>query len=85
MWKGGYSFNYPYEFEQIRDYIRERDNHICQVCGTKSSNGWELDVHHRDGDITNNDPSNLITLCRTCHRAIEGRGRKEIYDFAEIG
>ncbi|MHC5058639.1 MAG: HNH endonuclease signature motif containing protein [Planctomycetota bacterium] len=31
-----------------------------------------LDVHHRDGDKTNNDPDNLSTVCATCHRELEG-------------
>lgn len=28
----------------------------------------QLDVDHIDGDKTNNDPSNLMTLCANCHR-----------------
>jgi 5-methylcytosine-specific restriction endonuclease McrA len=28
-----------------------------------------IDVHHIDGDPANNDPSNLIALCPTCHSA----------------
>lgn len=27
----------------------------------------QLDVDHIDGDKTNNDPSNLVTLCKNCH------------------
>lgn len=41
----------------------------CEMCGREPKYRSELDVHHIDGDITNNDPSNLQTLCRTpCHR-----------------
>ena len=38
----------------------------CERCG----NGPPLEVHHRDGDRANNDPSNLEALCggpRGCH------------------
>lgn len=29
--------------------------------------------HHRDGDPTNNDPSNIELLCRLCHMEEDGR------------
>src|SRR5690606_6935812 len=35
----------------------------CANCGS----GSRLQVHHRDGNPLNNDPSNLITLCASCH------------------
>lgn len=35
----------------------------CETCGTTVT----LQVHHLDEDRTNNDPSNLMTLCRPCH------------------
>jgi len=28
----------------------------------------QLDVDHIDGDSSNNDPSNYMTLCANCHR-----------------
>ena len=28
-----------------------------------------IDVHHIDENASNNDPSNLIALCPTCHSA----------------
>ena len=33
-----------------------------------------IEIHHIDGDRTNNDPGNLCALCANCHRAVE-RGR----------
>lgn len=39
--------------------------HECAVCG-----GSEVVVHHRDGDRNNNDVSNLIPLCNSCHRNV---------------
>jgi hypothetical protein len=35
----------------------------CEQCGAPE----RLDVHHKDGNRANNDPSNLATLCHRCH------------------
>jgi len=35
----------------------------CERCGRAG----RLDVHHKDGDPTNNAPENLEVLCRGCH------------------
>lgn len=35
----------------------------CEICGATEN----IDVHHKDLDPHNNDPSNLIRLCRSCH------------------
>ncbi len=35
----------------------------CEKCGVRR----DLHVHHRDEDISNNDPENLQTLCASCH------------------
>ena len=50
-------------FSGVRDYVIERDGVKCAKCGSDSN----LIVHHKDWIRTNNDPSNLITLCRSCH------------------
>ena len=66
--------------DKIRERVRIRDNHICQICFKK----WEIgkrrfDVHHLDINmegksfvkgITKMDKENfkkLITLCHKCH------------------
>ncbi len=51
-----------------REYVLFRENHICQHCKGKSK-GPILNVHHIIGrkDGGSNSPSNLITLCKTCH------------------
>lgn len=72
FWLGGISeTGYPPEWTpQLRESIRERDGHICQMpgCGkTEQENGRKLDVHHKDYDKQNCDPDNLISLCRCCH------------------
>jgi len=57
-------------FGGIRKSILERDCFECQVCGSDHL----LVIHHIDGTTNrkaqknaNNDPSNLVTLCRKCH------------------
>ena len=66
-WKGGISF-LPYcsKFNrQIKKAVRDRDNHICQLCGIEE-NRRKLDVHHIHYDKSNCYPD-LITLCRNCN------------------
>jgi len=38
-------------------------NQSCSICG----NIKNLDVHHKDRNWENNEPSNLETLCHSCH------------------
>jgi 5-methylcytosine-specific restriction endonuclease McrA len=32
-------------------------------------------VHHKDGDKTNQNPENLVTVCTSCHRRLHHRGK----------
>lgn len=70
-WMGGKSFEpYGVEFnDKLKGQIRERDSFTCQECGqTEKLLGYKLDIHHIDFDKQNNNPSNLLSLCRSCHR-----------------
>ena len=40
----------------------------CEECGFVAIHQVQLDVDHVDGNHTNNDVSNLRTLCANCHR-----------------
>jgi hypothetical protein len=54
-----------------RRAILTRDFFTCQMCGLKDDNdGNQLIVHHFDEEPTNNDWTNLFTLCRSCHTLI---------------
>lgn len=78
-WKGGVSkWQYAPAWKRIMRSIRKRDDYTCQMCGEQHpTRSKTLHVHHIDGDKTNNDPSNLMTVCATCHP----RGkRKEKYN-----
>lgn len=54
-------------FWNVREYVLFRDHHECQCCHGKSKDKV-LNVHHIESRKTGGDsPSNLITLCETCH------------------
>jgi len=69
-WKGGISFE-PYSLnwtKELKEQIRKRDNHICQLCDkTQRGNNRALDVHHIDYNKKNCSEENLISLCSSCH------------------
>ena len=55
-------------FWNVREYVLARDGHKCQYCKGKSKD-HVLNVHHIESRKTGgNSPSNLITLCETCHK-----------------
>jgi 5-methylcytosine-specific restriction endonuclease McrA len=70
-WKGGKSFEaYTIDWtETLKRSIRERDRYTCQIC-RKPQGDIVLDVHHIDCNKKNNNPDNLITLCRSCHQKL---------------
>jgi len=72
---------YPDEFYVQAPLARQRDNYTCQRCGiTEDELGRALDVHHIDDDKENNEQSNLLSLCHSCHsiREVEDRKRRMI-------
>lgn len=60
-------------WKDIRNTILERDGHTCIICG----GGEVLHIHHIDCDPTNDDPSNLITLCGICHARVHSGLHRE--------
>lgn len=78
--------------KRIRRYLLEKHEHKCELCGWGEVNPYTgtipLEIHHIDGDYTNNSESNLQVLCPNCHSLTEthkshnksGRkGRKKYY------
>lgn len=47
---------------------RKTKGSSCELCGFIPVDLVQLDVDHIDGDRSNNDKSNLQTLCANCHR-----------------
>ena len=70
FWNNGSSFE-PYGLEfnkELKEQINARDNCTCQECGyTQEQLGYKLPTHHIDYNKKNNNPINLISLCRNCH------------------
>ena len=56
-------------FWNVREYVLARDGHKCVHCKGKSKDNI-LNVHHLESRKTGgNSPSNLVTLCETCHKS----------------
>lgn len=55
---------------------------VCEVCGIAEWNGKPLtmQIHHIDGDNTNNCLDNLMMICPNCHSQTENYRRSEIKD-----
>jgi len=62
----------------IMSYLIEKRGRKCECCGISDWMGKEvpLNVHHIDGDATNNLPDNIQLLCLNCHGQTENYGRK---------
>lgn len=64
-------------FWNVREYVLARDGHRCVHCKGKSKDPI-LNVHHLESRKTGgNSPSNLVTLCETCHKSYH-RGEFEL-------
>lgn len=70
LWSGGFDKkDYPYTFnKKLKELIRNRDGHKCQVCGAPECEfKGNLAVHHIDYNKKNININNLISLCKYCH------------------
>jgi 5-methylcytosine-specific restriction endonuclease McrA len=58
-----------------RNYIIERDDNKCVLCGTRFDKS-NLHVHHimYRAHGGNNNPINLVTLCKGCHASLPQHG-----------
>ena len=71
-----YQLGEQYNHYNTRQYVLHRDGYKCACCGVKATKKKEvkfhvdsLNVHHIESRKTGgNSPSNLITLCETCHK-----------------
>ena len=64
--------------KRIREYLFNKYNNQCQLCGWHEVNPITgkipLQIHHVDGDCTNNREENLQLLCPNCHSLTETFG-----------
>lgn len=72
----------------IRQYLLGLSNHACSSCGWDKvnpiTNKSTLEIHHKDGNYTNNTIDNLQVLCPNCHSLTDshrnlnkGKGREK--------
>lgn len=61
---------------------RHKDNcDACSICGLQYDGNKRFELHHRDFDRTNNDPTNLQWCCVGCHKKIHyASGRTKRYE-----
>lgn len=78
--KGGPFPHYGPNWPAQRRAARDRDNHTCQRCGLYQRRP-RLHVHHiqprrtfGNDYLAGNALTNLVTLCKSCHRHVERRG-----------
>jgi len=52
----------------------DRSQYECADCGRSEDEILEhLEVHHIDGDVSNNSIENLVGVCQVCHNLREGK------------
>jgi hypothetical protein len=55
----------------IKNYLIEKAESCCSLCGWSEINQYTgnvpLEIHHIDGDCSNNAEENLQVLCPNCH------------------
>lgn len=70
-------YNSPNTYDFIRTYLINKYNG-CQICGWNKvnpiTNNSPLEVHHIDGNCTNNAEENLQLLCPNCHSLTPNAG-----------
>src|SRR6266516_5334091 len=58
------------------------NDHTCCICREK---GKDVQIHHIDGDDTNNINENLAVLCLDCHSKVTGpRGLGRSFSDEEV-
>lgn len=77
-WKNGEEDGMKGEYgisNHIKLYLMQKFDCKCERCGWSEVNKYTgkipLEVHHKDGDYTNNSEDNLQLLCPNCHSLTE--------------
>ena len=64
----------------IRKFLLETNNYACEICGFSEVNPFTgnsiLQIHHIDGNSSNNKRDNLQLLCPNCHAMTENYGSR---------
>jgi hypothetical protein len=66
QWLSGFS---PAGGGLIKRYLTDRFGYFCSECGISNYNNKPivLEIEHKDGNSTNNQPDNVCFLCPNCH------------------
>jgi RNA-directed DNA polymerase len=75
-WMEGQNLRDTAEYRNLKEIVKERDRYKCQECG-RYAPGAKGHVHHTDGDLTNDNLSNLTLLCEDCHKETHSYGGKK--------
>ena len=67
---------------KIEEEILFLSNHTCCICKDRNK---DVQIHHIDGDPSNNNLDNLAVLCLDCHSRVTGsRGLGKSYKPGEV-
>lgn len=72
-------FGYTKDWEKISREYRESHNYTCEKCGITIEDPFDrqfIQVHHINGDKTDNSPNNLKCLCIHCHANVDDTHKK---------
>ena len=74
---------YPDDWNVISATIKRQADYTCYICQQCQidSPTLILNVHHIDYNPQNNEPDNLVVLCRDCHVRLHGLEAHERYQF----
>lgn len=67
-----------YNYQKIFEQVNPEDNK-CYFCNIEETEDKKHDIHHVDCNHYNNDPKNLMKLCRSCHIKLH-----KIYKYLHI-
>jgi len=67
--------------QKIEDDVLHRSHHMCNICQIERK---PVNIHHIDENPANNDPLNLIVLCKECHELVQSRGYGKGYTKGEL-
>lgn len=67
-WRNEKALHRTDQYFEVFNQISNLDECQCYFCGYKD--GKYLELHHKDGNHENYDPSNLTTICSFCHRTV---------------
>lgn len=54
-------------FHDLRE-VYKKQKEPCQICGYHFEENHKFELHHKNGDRTNNFKENLIWCCNSCHK-----------------